>query len=47
MASTAVFSFDENADLESNLAKFKTHLGLQHAVLSGKLATFYSRVRTY
>lgn len=28
-ASTAVFGFDENADLESKFAKFKTRLGLQ------------------
>ncbi|MBY5714728.1 AAA family ATPase [Rhizobium leguminosarum] len=45
VASTAVFSFDENADLESNLANFETHLRLQHALLSGKLATFFSSLR--
>ncbi|MDP2118529.1 MAG: AAA family ATPase [Hoeflea sp.] len=45
MAVTAAFGFDENADLESNLTKFKTHLGLHDAALSAQLTTFYTVLR--
>ncbi len=45
MVATAAFGFDENADLESNLAKFKAHLEAQDAVLSGRLATFHPSLR--
>jgi len=45
MAVTAAFGFDENADLESNLTKFKTHLGLHDAALSAQLTTFYPVLR--
>ncbi len=45
MAVAAAFGFDENADLESNLTKFKTHLGLHDAALSAQLTTFYPVLR--
>lgn len=45
MVVTAAFGFDENADLESNLTKFKTHLGLHDAALSAQLSTFYPVLR--
>lgn len=45
MAVTAAFGFDENATLESNLTKFKTHLGLHDAALSAQLTTFYPVLR--
>ncbi|MGJ7043790.1 hypothetical protein J2Y63_007081 [Shinella sp. BE166] len=45
MAVTAAFGFDENADLESNLTKFKMHLGLHDAALSAQLTTFYPVLR--
>ncbi|TQX84447.1 MULTISPECIES: ATP-binding protein [unclassified Rhizobium] len=45
MAVTAAFGFDENADLESNLTKFNTHLGLHDAALSAQLTTFYPVLR--
>ena len=45
MAVTAAFGFDENASLESNLTKFKTHLGLHDAALSAQLTTFYPVLR--
>ncbi|WP_454916627.1 AAA family ATPase [Xanthobacter sediminis] len=45
MAVTSAFGFDENADLESNLTKFKTHLGLHDAALSAQLTTFYPVLR--
>ncbi|HBQ33198.1 MAG TPA: hypothetical protein DD739_11000 [Ochrobactrum anthropi] len=45
MVVTGAFGFDENADLESNLTKFKTHLGLHDAALSAQLSTFYPVLR--
>jgi hypothetical protein len=45
VAVTAAFGFDENATLESNLTKFKTHLGLHDAALSAQLTTFYPVLR--
>lgn len=45
MAVTAAFSFDENADLESNLTKFSTHLRLHDAALTAQLTTFYPVLR--
>lgn len=45
MAVTAAFGFDENASLESNLTKFKMHLGLHDAALSAQFTTFYPVLR--
>lgn len=45
MAGTAAFGFDENADLESNLTKLRTHLRLHDAALTAQLTTFYPVLR--